>query len=193
MYRLDYQFNHDIDWFCLINGAPVHFASNGGILPGRSYSIKNLIKLQHQISNLEQSFRCSVNVEYIERYLREGEYYADLYNASEEEFRQLLPESFEITNDVAELPRHLLVYGWSFIEMAKRGFISFDRNKDENTYHLVAWPADYDFERFDGNVYESLKEYNLCCFPPFHEDYVGNVPECIRFDVRSCKAFPFHY
>lgn len=189
MYRLNYQFTHDIDWFCRINGIPVHLASNGGVLPWNSYSIRNLVKLQHRVARLEPSFRCSFNVEYVSRYLQQGEFYDSFNNLSDNMFRQMLPEGFMISDDVAELPLQLLVYGWSFIEMARRGFFSFDRKEgDDSTYHLVAWPTEFDCTVFNGEVYNTLKRYNACCFPPIHKDYKADVPECIKFDVDSCHS-----
>lgn len=185
MYRLDYQFTHDIDWFCKVNGNPVHLASNGGTLPHRSYTIKNLVALQHKVANMQQGFKCAVNVEYLEEYLQRGGYYSELGNISQEELRERLPKRFEITSEVAELSNTILLYSWSFIEMAKRGFCSFDRREEDGLYHLVAWPVDYDNHQFDKEIFDSLAEYNSCCFPPCHEDYRSNLPDCIRFDVDS--------
>jgi len=73
MYRLAYQYTHDIDWFCRIKEMPVHLASNGGILPQRSYTIKKLVTLQHKVANMQQNFRCAVNVEYLGNYLQRRE------------------------------------------------------------------------------------------------------------------------
>ena len=125
MYRLDYQYNHDIDWFCRVNDVPVHLASNEGVLPRRSYTIKNLVALQHNVANMRQNFRCAVNSDYLFEYLRRGEYYSEFENISENDMRSMLPERFVITNEVAELPSIILIYSWCFIEMAKRGFFSF--------------------------------------------------------------------
>jgi len=101
----------------------------------------------------------------------------------------MLPERFEITNEVAELSNTILLYSWSFIEMAERGFCSFDRREEDGLYHLVAWPVDYDNHQFDKEIFDSLAEYNSCCFPPCHEDYRSDLPNCIRFDVDSMCSF----
>lgn len=186
MYRFNYQLTHDIDWFCKIKGIPVHLASNGGLLPGRSYTIQGLVDLQHKVANMDRRFQCDINTEYIDEYLRQGEFYGSLGNLSEEDYRILLPERFEMTNDIIEQKLHILVYSWSFIEMAKRGFFSFDRKVgEENVYHLVAWPKDLVFDEFNDDVFRALKEYNACCFPPCHKDYYMSFPDCIRFDVDS--------
>lgn len=189
MYRLDYQYTHDIDWFCKINSIPVHLASNGGNLPRRSYSIKDLVALQHDVANMPQNFRCTVNTSYLTEYLQRGEYYAELDNITQEEFRMMLPERFTIPNEVVELSSTMLLYSWSFIEMAKRGFCSFDRREEDGLYHLVAWPEEYEEHLFEEDIYNKLVEYRSCCFPPYHDNYDSNVPECIKFDVNSIQPF----
>ena len=189
MYRLNYQYNHDIDWFCRINGLPVHLASNGGVLPGRSYTIKNLVALQHKVANMKQTFRCAVNSDYLLEYLKQGKYYAELENISEAGVRSLLPESFEIANEVAKLSSTLLIYGWSFIEMAKRGFFSFDRREEDGLYHLVAWPADFDKQSFEKDVYDSLTEYEGSYLPSCHVNYNTSLPDSIKFYEDSLQPF----
>lgn len=186
MYRLDYQFTHDIDWFCKVNGSPVHLASNGGHLPQR-YTIKELVSIQHKVANMQQCFRCAVNTAYLTDYLQRGEYYADLENILQEEYRAMLPERFVIPNELAELSNTLLLYSWSFIEMAKRGFWSFDRREEDGLYHLVAWPEDYDEQKFNGDVYDSMVDYRACCFPPYHDDRESDLPNSITFDINSIR------
>ena len=141
------------------------------------------------VANMRQNFRCAVNNDYLLGYLRQGEYYADFDNISEVEMRSLLPNSFEITNDVAELSRTLLLYGWSFIEMAKRGFCSFDRREEDGLYQLVAWSVEYNEQVFDQEIYDLLVEYEACCFPPYHNDYSTNIPDIIRFDIDSIQLY----
>ena len=185
MYLLNYQFTHDIDWFCAINDKPVHLASNGGKLPRLSYTIKDLVKLQHSVANMSYSFECAVNTRYLESYLQHGEFYDNLDNLSAEEFREMLPQHFDYVNETAELSRSVLLYSWSFIEMAKRGFFSFDRDERTNSYHLVAWPKRFDMSVFKRDVFQLLKQYHACCFPPVHADYMIDIPECIMFNVDS--------
>ncbi len=189
MYRLNYQYTHDIDWFCKVRDLPVHLASNGGRLPRLSYTIKNLVALQHKVANLNQSFHCSVNTRYLEGYIQQGEFYDSLDEMTDSEYRQMLPERFEMSNEVGELSRPLLLYSWSFIEMARRGFYSFDRDERTDTYHLVAWPKDFDLGIFDKDVYESLKQYWACCFPPRHRGFDSDLLEHITFDVDSFNSF----
>lgn len=184
MYRLNYQYTHDIDWFCRVNEVPVHLASNGGILPQRSYTIKKLVALQHKVANMQQNFRCAVNIEYLEDYLQRGEYYAEYDEITREDLRLMLPERFEITNEVSDLSNIMLLYSWSFIVMAKRGFYSFDRREEDGLYHLVAWPVDYDVQRFNKDVYDLLVEYNTSHYPLTHKDYCF-FSDWIRFDINS--------
>lgn len=190
MYLLNYQHTHDIDWFCKVLDKPVHLASNGGRLPRLSYTINELVKLQHLVANMNQPFRCVVNTQYMEDYLQQGRYYEGIDELSEEEFRQLLPEQFEITEEIRNLSRSVLLYGWSFIEMAKRGFYSFDRKDDDgNEYHLVAWPDRFNLAEFSHDVYDRLTGYDACCFPPRHSDFRISLPDYITFDVNSFASF----
>ncbi len=189
MYHLNYQSTHDIDWFCCVNRIPVHLASNGGHLPWNSYTIRDLVSLQHKVSNMEQPFKCAINAEYLEGFLQRSESYIGIENLSEEDFQLLLPEGFERPQEIEEFSRPLQAYCWSFIEMAKRGFFSFDRKERDNEYHLVAWPVDFDPNRFDQGVMDLLIPYEACCFPPFHKDYGSTIPKHIVFDVKSIDEF----
>ena len=188
MYRSDYLKSHDIDWFCSICGVPVHFASNGGRLPGNSYTIEELTTLQHLVATSEKSYHCPVNRDYIDNYLQRGEYYNELEAISEEHFMRLLPEGFVLDDDIKELPRQILIYGWSFIEMARRGFYSFDRCRHENGidyYHLVARPLIDGNHTISSEINERLACYYACCFPPSHEErYDLRLPPYMKIDIR---------
>ncbi len=143
MYQHHYLLSHDIDWFALVDGIPVHVASNGGLLPHDSYKISELTRIQHVVHGLESRYRVGMNVEYLEDYLRETESYPDIDDLTPEEFQLMLPERYEADRN---LSRALQAYTWSFSEMAAKGFWSFDRIGDEQRdfaqYHLVAWPSD---------------------------------------------------
>lgn len=190
MYKLDYLQSHDIDWFASINGIPVHFASDGGRLPGNSYTIEELTTLQHLVASSEKSYHCVVNRDYLDNYLRRGEHYKGIENIAEDNFRRLLPEEFVIDDDIMNLPRQILIYGWSFIEMARRGFYSFDRSRHDNGvdyYHLVARPINSGNRLFPDEIYERLACYYACCFPPCHDEgYSLKLPQYMKIDVRSC-------
>ena len=184
MYRLDYQFSHDIDWFCRINGVPVHMASNGGHLPN-CYSIEQLVSLQHRVANLGNNYRCAVNIDFLEDYLRQNNYLNNMGELSDEEYRLMLPAQFELSDDIRNLPKYILVYAWSFIEMAKKGFYSFDRGLNSDgvdIYHLVARPLLGNRSHRELENFNDLHQYRMCCFPPSHLDYnPGNLPKYIRF------------
>lgn len=189
MYRSNYLYTHDIDWFCLINRIPVHIASNGGNLPRRSYTIRQLVSLQNKVANMEQQFKFSINTSSINTYLKEGEYYPNLNELSEQQFREMLPNHFDISQDYYQLKlsREILLYGWSFIEMAKRGFYSFDRiegDLDNSLYRLIAWPTNYDVNRFDRVVFHSLQNYNA---PSFLSIMENSQPEGdVIMNFRHC-------
>lgn len=192
MYRLKYQHTHDIDWFCRINDIPVHIASNGGHIPFDSYSIDQLVSLQHQVANLPSQYKCNVNTGYLSEFLVAGDFYSGLDELLADDFASILPEGFEVTDDIQGLSRMMLVYGWSFIDMAKKGFFSFDRGHSENGvdyYHLVAWPQERMAAPMSQDIIVLLKEYRSCCFPPFHEDYASNLPSYMRFKWQQSFRF----
>ena len=171
----------------MINGIPVHLASNGGHLPADSYTVDSLVALQHRVANMESQYECRVNTDFLTNYLQRGDFYPNLDELKEVEFRSMLPEFFELTDDIRGLSREIVVYSWSFIEMAKKGFFSFDRGQSDNGidyYHLVAWPQCNSIVKMERTIQNSMKEYRSCCFPPFHEDYGSNLPEFIRFQTQ---------
>ena len=143
MYQHHYLFSHDINWFALVDGIPVHVASNGGLLPQNSYKISELTRIQHIVHRLEGRYKVGMDVEYLESYLRGTESYPGIDDLTPEEFLLMLPERYEANRN---LSRALQSYTWSFAEMAAKGFWSFDKIGDEQRdfaqYHLVAWPSD---------------------------------------------------
>lgn len=148
MYPPRYQYTHDIDWFCLIDDVPVHLASNGGELPDDSYKASELVSIQRQVPALEPIYKYELNMPYLEQYLNDGRY-DDLRDVDDFLTQSQMPETAEMRGELPNLPLHWRAYCWSFIEMAKRGFFSFDRtvnDKDrDGIYHLVAYPI-YDRE-----------------------------------------------
>lgn len=107
----------DIDWFCFINGIPVHVASAGGMLPKAINDREKLRGIQHQVHALPNIF-------------------------SDEEIivnQQLLQQRF---SDNEEARRNYLR---SFLAMARKGFVSMDRTVVEditnNHYHVVCMPS----------------------------------------------------
>ena len=182
MYPLQYQATHDIDWFATINECPVHLASNGGHLPVDSYTVSELVSIQHKVANMQSVFRYEIDEEYLLNYLDEGEFYPDIDELSDEDFRMIIPERAEINRNYS---RSLMAYTWSFIDMAMKGFLSFDRIRNENgidVYHLVAWPKDFDqamFIRDENSIFFDLHHYYNRRFP--HEFRYLNWPDLDRW------------
>ncbi len=168
MYSLQYQATHDIDWFATINEHPVHLASNGGHLPYDSYTVSELIAIQHKVANMKNIFRYEIDADYLQKYLEEGEFYPGFNEISFEEFRMIIPDGVEINRNYSPA---LMAYSWSFIDMAMKGFLSFDRIRNENdidVYHLVAWPKDFNFDFFirdENSIFLDLHHYKYEMFP----------------------------
>ena len=115
-YDVIYQQTHDIDWFCRIGNTAMHFASNGGLLPDQINNRETNSQIQHAVSLIEDVLTNPDQIEINRRYVYErlgG-------NDSEEAFRR---------------------YVESFVAMAKKGFISFDRMLEDNMYMWIARPA----------------------------------------------------
>lgn len=126
MYKrsIGYMQSHDIDWFFRANGDYYHCASNGGILPVECRDIVTLNRIRKAVSIMTPTYSQDdiiLNNEHIERIVRQqveiwGTMSAELENPS------------EIIN--FEMIR--LFYLSSFLEIAKRGFISIDRISKDN-------------------------------------------------------------
>lgn len=121
-YQEGYMQSHDIDWFGMANGFPIHGASNAGYIPD------------------------VVNDSYVNREIRSKLYgipsgYSVRYN--EDYINELLKNQDDFAHE------H---YRSSFYDMACRGFYSFDccpmkylsneKNGEEyeSIYKLIAWP-----------------------------------------------------
>lgn len=59
-YRIDYQLTHDIDWFAVVCGIPIHVASNGNILPNEVDSKINR-QIQKRLAEIHLD-TCDVSV-----------------------------------------------------------------------------------------------------------------------------------
>ena len=105
-YSDHYMQYHDIDWFCKINNTPCHFASAGGLLPEPLMERKLLRKLQRDVCRAEYIYEEN-EISYNEEFLRNR-------FRNDEEGKK--------------------AYIRSFKEMARKGFISFDRTNLFNPY-----------------------------------------------------------
>ena len=109
----DYMLVRDIDWFAKVGPYFMHFASNGSIIP-----------IELNARKLSQTRRAVARVIENEHYIRINERYFDYL----EESGRLIGTSRE---------RYLISFG----VFASKGFYSFDYDKNEKRYILVAAPA----------------------------------------------------
>lgn len=139
MYSASYQFSHDIDWFFLFNGIPVHVSSNGGLLPRNLYTAHQLRMLQNEVSLLEKVTEVELNKPMLDKYILPT--YSTFNNLTEEEQEDYMPDNYQ--NDIKNEPAWVRAYSWRYKEMASRGFFCFDRlmtNEYPAQYILVASP-----------------------------------------------------
>ena len=138
-----YMMNHDIDWFCVVNGIYIHVASAGGMLPNSINNIDKLKDMQHQVQMLP-----------------------DIYSDEEIEYND-----HAIINVVGENNfKARQQYVESFVAMARKGFASFDRTNisefSNNQYHLVCWPKGFErkpqgLELFNPKIDNDKKEEDI--------------------------------
>lgn len=130
----------DIDWFYVDADFPIHAASNGGLIKRELYTVSQLQEVQRLIQALPMNYDFELNIDGIIANMSE-KYDEEVENQLLENRDILLPRDFELS--VARYgnePKWLQFYSQSFIQMAMRGFYSFDRNEDTNEYFLVAKP-----------------------------------------------------
>jgi len=111
--------DHDVDWFCVINGTPIHVASAGDKLPKCVDSVRHNVKNQiiaRNHSDINDVNELTINESYIN----------DLLNSVNLNENQSLSEIRE---------RYLE----TFINMAKKGFVSFDKMipNDRNDHRYI--------------------------------------------------------
>lgn len=136
MYNIQYQYTHDIDWFFLIGNIPIHCASNGGRVPN-IYRAVELQGLQVAVASIKPSRHYVINQASVEQHV--SEHYR---NIDEIILRgQGLPELVRDIEYEENTPVWMKAYSWSFVKMAQRGFMSFDRDAATGLYFLVASPA----------------------------------------------------
>lgn len=134
---LDYK-SLDIDWFCFINGFPIHVASNGGELPKNLYSTKEFENIFNLVQNIESKpLNWRINLEFVNSHRKDYNY---INKIDELEQKKFLLSDLTNTDESIKLDPIQIAYSWSFIEMAKKGFFSFDR-VEGNRYRLVAFPS----------------------------------------------------
>ena len=120
----EYQQTNDIDWFGIVKGKPCHFASNGGKIP--KHVINTLRELQSEVARLPEK--------------------TDYEEGDTEKINEIVKEQYKYLSEdgyIKTIPPRTM-YIWSFIQMAQKGFYSYDRDAETDTYFLVAKPKDED-------------------------------------------------
>lgn len=116
MYDTSYLQSKDIDWFFKCGSAYVHIASAGGYLPKEVNNREKLRAIQYKVSQLPYLFSVQKIV------------------VNEKLINQMLNNK----------PKSILAYVESFVDMARRGFVSLDRTNiaepSDNRYHIVCRP-----------------------------------------------------
>lgn len=115
-YHPSYIETHDIDWFCKIGNQLIHCASNGGKLPEKVDNRNQNRKIQELVANMDDIIELREEIEVNDKYVfgRLG--------------RNESPEAYE--NYIA-----------TFVAMAKKGFMSFDRMNDSPEADVYMWIA----------------------------------------------------
>lgn len=128
---------HDYDWFCVINGYPVCVSSAGDYIPSLVNYDDNIIRSIKIVKKISPKYDASINRSYLQDNIINKGY--DYLNDPNYQFPEdCIPQYDEKYQDMA---LSLKLYCEHFIEMAKKGFYTFDRDiYSEHSYHLVAWP-----------------------------------------------------
>lgn len=131
----------DIDWFCLIDGIPTHFASMGGTIPSGFRDRRVIRRLQKTIATMDPITEARILQERVEDQIREGYGYLE-----DETIREAIIMANENNPGFNYLEGHNLpirLFASSFVEMARRGFRSYARREgvEGNEYVLIAEPV----------------------------------------------------
>lgn len=163
----NYIITHDIDWFCIISGKPIHVASAGGNLPKSVKSLKQLHDWQRKVGEIHFRSEVELNRSYISQNIIQKDYNGFDYDYFPQE------NDFIIELDNYGLNIIEKEYYNTFVEMAIRGFYSFDRNlhdEDNNTYHIVARTINPNRE-----LLEMLKESGVPMIESSDINFDGNM------------------
>ncbi len=125
-----YLTNHDIDWFCNVNGIFIHVASAGGRIPDQINDDESLRKIQNKVELLE-----------------------DIYTDDEIVYNEAAITNVLGVNNAKGRAQYIE----SFTAMARKGFASFDRtniaDSDDKQYHLVCMPNSFENKPSDLGLY----------------------------------------
>lgn len=111
-----YLYSKDIDWFCIIGDVFCHVASAGGMIPDSINDREKLRGLQKRVFDSDFIFD--------EEDIVVNEVFLNQHFGDDKEAR--------------------IAYMLSFMSMARKGFVSFDRTNvmdlNDQTYHIVCYP-----------------------------------------------------
>ena len=111
-----YIYSKDIDWFCIIGDVFCHVASAGGMIPDSINDREKLRGLQKRVFDSDFIFD--------EEDIVVNEVFLNQHFGNDEEAR--------------------MAYMLSFMSMARKGLVSFDRTNvmdlNDQTYHIVCYP-----------------------------------------------------
>lgn len=181
MYNHDYLVTHDLDCFFVMNGAKTHIATNGGIVHPKIGTVEELRAMQAQVANMEGKHGYVLNRDYLSL-LETPDFPSqeDIEKLDLDDGRPFERDVFEGT-EYAELPFH----SSSFVEMARKGFWSFDRvgimPDGTDVYMLIAWPK----EDKVNNEIEVGHKFSLAGFDDYGCHCCWPVMEMIRKAERS--------
>ena len=145
IYEDAYIHSKDIDWFCIIGDVFCHVASAGGLIPNIINDREKLRSLQKRVFDSDFIFD--------EEEIVVNEDFLDQHFGDDKEARK--------------------AYMLSFMSMARKGFVSFDRTNvmdlNDQTYHIVCYPKNpirfqefHDLYKVKGNVpYKELSNIQM--------------------------------
>lgn len=131
---------HDIDWYCLIEGKPTHIASMGGTIPPLFRNRENLRRMQDIVAHMTIFTEAKLNLDNIKSQTADG------YDYLEDE---MIRETIENANRnypgfvyLSKYDLPIRLFASSFVEKARRGFYSYARREvaEGNEYILIAEP-----------------------------------------------------
>ncbi|MBQ3382357.1 MAG: hypothetical protein IJG54_03395 [Bacteroidales bacterium] len=132
----------DIDWYCLIQGKPIHIDSSGGMIPKQFRDLGELRLKQDRVAMMDPIVEVTLSIENIQSQIREGyEYLQDemissaIVNANKNNPDFVYLRDYELT---------VRLFASTFVNKARKGFRSYIRKegvegKDE--YILIAEPT----------------------------------------------------
>ena len=172
-FKEEYLRTRDIDWFIKNGEYHIHATSIRGDLPDiindREY-IMAMYKKVYDLHEIYQPEEIAINLDFIKRTIFKDLQGIELYTA----IRNYLP--------------------W-FVNMARKGFISFDRTNIEdfkdNEYHIVAFPIDITSQNLsslsDFSIKQTEKDNILYDYIISHKNNISENHETLLGEFYKCK------